>query len=111
MKVTLTIHIFLLTLLLFPFTAISNDNWELVWSDEFDYEEGYVRNGEKQFYTANEQKNARGNQGSLVIEAHNIQNKSEVSFFEYIFGPKKNDKIYIGKFNHTAFKRMGIWSI
>jgi beta-glucanase (GH16 family) len=54
--------------------------WKLVWSDEFDrgkvpnpknwnYEKGFVRNGEAQFYTADRRENARIEGGRLVIEA------------------------------------------
>ncbi|MEZ0325830.1 MAG: family 16 glycosylhydrolase [Fimbriimonas sp.] len=54
-------------------------DWKLVWSDEFDmpglpdsekwgYEEGYIRNGEKQFYTKRRE-NARVEKGKLIIEA------------------------------------------
>jgi beta-glucanase (GH16 family) len=54
--------------------------YKLVWSDEFDYqglpdpakwdyEEGYVRNNEAQFYTRARQENARVENGVLVIEA------------------------------------------
>jgi beta-glucanase (GH16 family) len=54
--------------------------WKLVWSDEFekaglpdpakwDYETGFVRNDEKQFYTAARKENARVEDGFLVIEA------------------------------------------
>jgi beta-glucanase (GH16 family) len=54
--------------------------WKLVWSDEFDkpgqpdpakwsYEKGFVRNGEKQFYTDNRRENARVEDGHLIIEA------------------------------------------
>jgi beta-glucanase (GH16 family) len=53
------------------------DDWELVWSDEFStpgrpdpakwgYEEGFIRNHEKQSYSP---KNARVEDGKLVIEA------------------------------------------
>ena len=53
--------------------------WEQVWSDEFDrdglpdpakwnYEEGFVRNQEKQFYTAERKENACVESGLLVIE-------------------------------------------
>lgn len=53
--------------------------WTLVWSDEFnytghpdaakwDYEEGYIRNGEKQFYTRARLENARVENGTLVLE-------------------------------------------
>ncbi len=57
--------------------------WELVWSDEFDYEglpddtkwdydvggHGWG-NQESQYYTANREKNARVEDGMLIIEAH-----------------------------------------
>jgi beta-glucanase (GH16 family) len=53
--------------------------WELVWSDEFDYEgppdpakwgyeEGFVRNREMQYYTRSRPENARVQNGTLVIE-------------------------------------------
>ena len=53
--------------------------WKLVWSDEFnytglpdktkwDYEEGFVRNGEKQYYPRERLENARVENGMLVIE-------------------------------------------
>ena len=53
---------------------------KLVWSDEFDgkglldsskwdYEEGYIRNKEAQFYTRADARNARVENGVLVIEA------------------------------------------
>lgn len=53
--------------------------WKLVWSDEFDYEglpdkkkwdyeEGFVRNNEMQFYTRSRKENARVEKGMLVIE-------------------------------------------
>jgi len=54
--------------------------WELVWEDNFDvpglpdstvwnYEEGYVRKNEVQYYTKNRLENARIEEGNLVIEA------------------------------------------
>jgi beta-glucanase (GH16 family) len=53
--------------------------WELVWADEFnvkgppdktkwDYEEGLVRNEEKQYYTRERKENVRVSDGVLVIE-------------------------------------------
>jgi len=53
--------------------------WTLVWSDEFNYtglpdpakwqyEEGFVRNHENQYYTAGRLENARVEHGHLVIE-------------------------------------------
>lgn len=54
-------------------------DWKLVWSDEFDYqglpdntkwdyEEGFIRNEEKQYYTKARKENARVENGMLVIE-------------------------------------------
>ncbi len=67
-------------------------DWKLVWSDEFDmpgladskkwgYEEGYIRNGEKQFYTKARKENARVESGKLIIEARkdNFQGKEITS--------------------------------
>lgn len=59
---------------------IENVEWELVWEDNFDntglpdgniwdYEEGYIRNSEAQYYTKERQENARVEDGNLVIEA------------------------------------------
>jgi beta-glucanase (GH16 family) len=54
--------------------------WKLVWSDEFDkpgapdpqkwdYEVGYLRNHELQYYTRDRRENARVENGMLIIEA------------------------------------------
>lgn len=59
--------------------AFAADDWKLVWSDEFDYtghpdpakwnyEEGYVRNHEAQYYTRDRLENARVENGCLIIE-------------------------------------------
>jgi beta-glucanase (GH16 family) len=56
------------------------DDWKLVWSDEFDepglpssqrwdYEQGFIRNGESQYYTRARKENARVENGMLIIEA------------------------------------------
>lgn len=60
-------------------TAAHAGQWNLVWSDEFnyhglpdpakwDYEEGFVRNRESQYYTRARLENARVEDGHLVIE-------------------------------------------
>lgn len=62
-------------------TQNHSEQWELVWSDEFDYdglpdpnrwtyEEGFVRNEELQFYTRARPENARVEGGRLILEAH-----------------------------------------
>lgn len=64
--------------------------WELVWSDEFNYEGlpdstkwgyevGYIRNNEKQYYTKARPENARVEDGHLVIEAR----KEEYKGYDY----------------------------
>ena len=63
-----------------PAPPVERPGWKLVWSDEFDkdglpdpakwdYETGFVRNGELQYYTAGRSENARVENGTLVIEA------------------------------------------
>ncbi len=60
--------------------AGSAGEWKLVWSDEFDrdglpdaakwsHEEGFIRNRERQYYTAGRLENARVEKGMLIIEA------------------------------------------
>lgn len=66
----------------YPFAAGSplEQSWQLVWSDEFnedglpnaqwwDFERGYVRNNELQYYTTKRLENCRQENGTLVIEA------------------------------------------
>jgi|GEM_PF-618240 len=66
-----------LTMTIMPTAA---PDWKLVWSDEFDgsgapnskkwnYEVGYIRNSEAQYYTKDRRENARIENGRLVIEA------------------------------------------
>ncbi|WP_166738792.1 glycoside hydrolase family 16 protein [Psychromonas algarum] len=68
------------------------EEWALVWSDEFtasstpdrkkwNYEVGYLRNSEKQFYTSADKKNSRVEGGFLIIEAH----KRESSWYAFFF--------------------------
>ena len=62
------------------FRPRSQPDWQLVWSDEFDtdglpdperwnYEAGFVRNQEAQFYTTSRLRNSRVEDGHLIIEA------------------------------------------
>jgi beta-glucanase (GH16 family) len=77
----------LIGVLLVVSTALSADatDWKLVWSDEFDkpglpdgakweYETGFIRNNEKQYYTRARKENARVENGMLVIEAKRERN-------------------------------------
>ncbi|HSU54179.1 MAG TPA: glycoside hydrolase family 16 protein [Candidatus Dormibacteraeota bacterium] len=68
-------------------TASAASDWKLVWSDEFDkpgapdpakwdYEEGFVRNNEAQYYTRERRENARVENGMLIIEARHEQFKN-----------------------------------
>lgn len=61
--------------------------WKLVWSDEFkepglpdpakwDYETGFIRNNEQQYYTRERKENARVEEGMLVIEGRKEQWKN-----------------------------------
>lgn len=67
-------------LVLLSAATLRADDWKLVWSDEFDkpgtpdarkwdYETGFIRNNEAQFYTKARKENARVENGTLVIEA------------------------------------------
>jgi beta-glucanase (GH16 family) len=71
---------FLVLLAALSLAAQDSTKWELVWSDEFDYtglpdaanwdyEVGYIRNRELQYYTKARKENARVEDGNLVIEA------------------------------------------
>src|SRR5256885_4745410 len=66
-------------LLLANASGLASD-WNLVWSDEFDkpglpdaakweYETGFIRNNEQQYYTRERKANARVENGMLVIAA------------------------------------------
>jgi len=61
--------------------------WKLVWADEFnepglpnpakwDYETGFIRNNEQQYYTRARRENARVEDGVLIIEARKEQWKN-----------------------------------
>jgi len=73
--------------LLFAALSASGAEWRLVWSDEFDkdglpdpakwnYETGFLRNNEQQYYTAGRKENARVENGLLIIEARKEQFKN-----------------------------------
>ena len=76
-----------LALFLLTATASEADDWKLVWSDEFDkpgmadeskwnYEVGFIRNRESQYYTCAREENARVEDGVLVIEARKEKYKN-----------------------------------
>ncbi|HEX3625007.1 MAG TPA: glycoside hydrolase family 16 protein [Verrucomicrobiae bacterium] len=75
-KARLVVYLYF-SLILWTLAARSADNWTLVWHDEFDkngppdpanwtYENGFVRNGESQWY---QPENAYCTNGLLIIEA------------------------------------------
>ena len=60
--------------------SVYGSEWKLVWTDEFNnpglpdpakwnYEEGFIRNNEAQYYTRGRSENARVEDGMLIIEA------------------------------------------
>ena len=74
--------------LIVTITGVRASEWELAWSDEFDYqglpdstkwgyEEGFVRNRESQYYTRSRQENARVDHGMLIIECRKEHFKPE----------------------------------
>jgi len=72
------LYFFILAMLIIVTGLLANE-WQLVWSDEFDYEGlpdstkwdyevGFVRNLEMQYYTPARLENARVKNGKLIIE-------------------------------------------
>ncbi len=72
-------RLMVIVILIMTAPAIQAAEWKLVWSDEFDYtglpdktkwdyEEGFVRNNEKQLYMRERLENSRVENGMLVIE-------------------------------------------
>jgi beta-glucanase (GH16 family) len=71
--------LFAISMLIMTMNCVAAGEWKLVWSDEFDYEglpdkdkwdyeEGFVRNHESQYYTRDRLENARVERGTLIIE-------------------------------------------
>ena len=95
-------------------------NRQLVWEENFSvdgmpddkhwsYEEGYIRNGELQYYTSANPRNSRIKDGFLIIEAHKEEKSSGVSqnnslqssFFLKIF-PFLNNKEKTHKYTSAS---------
>jgi beta-glucanase (GH16 family) len=83
MRTSRLLPVLVIALFLSP-TLAAEPQWKLVWSDEFDkdglpdpakwdYEEGFVRNNEAQYYTRARKENARVENGMLVIEGRKEQ--------------------------------------
>lgn len=93
----LTVYVMLCLL----FIQCGQKERELVWSDEFDaaelpddskwnYEEGMIRNNEAQYYTKADERNARVENGNLVIEARkDDEGRAEYSSASLITQGKK----------------------
>ena len=73
------ILLFAISMLVMTQNPVLAEEWELIWSDEFDYlglpdktkwdyEEGFVRNKESQYYTRARLENARVETGMLILE-------------------------------------------
>jgi len=71
--------LFAIAMLFLAANTLHAQKWQLTWSDEFDYqglpdktkwsyEEGFVRNGESQYYTQARSENARVEGGLLILE-------------------------------------------
>lgn len=71
--------LFTIAVFIMAANGVAAEGWKLVWSDEFDYhglpdktkwdyETGFIRNHESQFYTRARLENARVEHGNLVIE-------------------------------------------
>jgi beta-glucanase (GH16 family) len=71
--------LFVMGMLVMAANGLHAEKWKLVWSDEFnyqglpdktkwDYEEGFVRNHESQYYTRGRLENARVEDGMLILE-------------------------------------------
>ena len=87
-----------LVILFLPSCLYAQEYTKLVWSDEFNYaglpddrkwsyEEGYVRNGEKQLYVVKNSENSRVENGMLVIEAKKTTPK-KLGFLQELFATK-----------------------
>ncbi len=97
-------------------TEHSKDGYTLVWSDEFEtdgkpdpskwtYEIGFIRAGENGYYT-DRLKNARVENGNLIIEAHKERIKNETPpFFER---PSYVDSIQYADYTTASLTTRGI---
>ena len=79
---------FAIGILIIAANCLHAEEWKLVWSDEFNYtglpdktkwnyEEGFIRNDERQYYTRERLENARVENGMLVIECRKDHFKPE----------------------------------
>lgn len=95
MKTILSLFaLFFVSTLSFSQEGKTSENWELIWSDEFNYtglpdptkwgyEEGFIRNDEPQYYTVKRLKNARVENGHLIIEARKEEYRANGETSQY----------------------------
>lgn len=115
------IKLFLTATILTLATAAYSQKWELVWADEFNYnglpdttkwnyEEGFIRGHEAQFYTKNRLENSRVEEGNLLIESRKEDFSSAKYTSASINTRYKGDWLY-GKFEIRAKlpKGVGMW--
>jgi len=117
-----TIFVLLFYALAFSsFAQSSRAKRKLIWSDEFnysglpspkkwDYEVGFVRNREPQYYTKNRSENARVENGNLVIEARKEAYKgAQYTSASLITLGKKHLKYGRVEVRAKVYKGMGSW--
>ena len=95
-------------------------SYKLIWSEEFNidvlnsdiwsFEEGEVRNNEKQYYTKNRNKNCRITDGKLILEAHKEDYKGYQYTSSSIITKHKKEFLY-GRIEVSAKlpQGKGIW--
>lgn len=88
----------------FSLCIFAQDDWQLVWSDEFDtdgslnssvwnFEQGYARNEEAQWYQSD---NAVCKNGLLIIEARKEQNRKILFIYpEVMIGGRRENLLTI----------------
>ncbi|OHT02959.1 Beta-glucanase [Tritrichomonas foetus] len=84
----------LLNFFLYCILSSASQDWELAWSEDFNYvglpdpniwvyEEGFVRNQENQYYMRKDLRNSRVENGHLILECHHDQNYTSVDGTQY----------------------------
>lgn len=99
---------------------MSSKKGTLIWSEEFShqninqkiwsFEEGYIRNNEKQYYTKNRSENCRIENGNLIIEARKEQ-QNDFNYTSASLTTKHKKSFLYGKIEVKAklpFGR-GVW--
>jgi beta-glucanase (GH16 family) len=117
---------FALAMLVGTASCVQAEKWKLVWSDEFnyqglpdktkwDYEEGFVRNDERQYYTRARLANARVEGGTLVLvcrkEQFTPKNHSPVEYTSASLVTRKKASWQYGRIEVRAKlpQGRGVW--